>query len=108
MQVSVEANPSEVFAHVDPKRCWDLVVQKVNGINKTFYQDNKRRATRTNPFHVQKLGSIDGLEMFGLSEWTVLRVRNFYLPIKNFVRATTYFFYSYLLFIVFVVISIRR
>jgi F/Y rich C-terminus len=77
MQVSVEQNPSEVFVHVNPQRCWELVVEKVNAINKIFYQENKKRGRPTNPFHVQKLGSIHGLEMFGLSESTVLQVRNF-------------------------------
>ncbi|KAJ4802663.1 Transcription factor jumonji (jmj) family protein / zinc finger (C5HC2 type) family protein [Rhynchospora pubera] len=60
--VSVEGSSSEVFVHVSPKRCWDLVVQKVNVLNKDFYQTNKRRP-----------GSIDGLELFGLSAPSVLQ-----------------------------------
>ncbi|KAF3335868.1 putative lysine-specific demethylase JMJ16 [Carex littledalei] len=71
--VSVEANPSEVFVHVSPERCWELVVQKVNTINKIAHQDNKKGGRSTPFFPVQKPGSIDGLEMFGLSASSVLR-----------------------------------
>lgn len=77
MQVSVEANPSEVFVHVSPERCWELVVQKVNTINKIAHQDNAKRGRPAPNFPLLKPGSIDGLEMFGLLESSVLRVRNF-------------------------------
>ncbi|XP_042472851.1 putative lysine-specific demethylase JMJ16 isoform X2 [Zingiber officinale] len=67
--VVVEQCPSEVFIHVSATKCWDMVREKVND------QIRQHRGTgRQNLPPLQPPGSLDGLEMFGLSSPKILQV----------------------------------
>ncbi|WOL19306.1 lysine-specific demethylase JMJ703-like [Canna indica] len=66
--VVVEQCPSEVFIHVSATKCWDMVREKVND------QIRKQHSTRRlNLPSLQPPGSLDGLEMFGLSSPTIIQ-----------------------------------
>ncbi|XP_017697487.2 lysine-specific demethylase JMJ18-like isoform X1 [Phoenix dactylifera] len=60
--VLVEHYPSEVFFHVSVTKCWDMVRERVN-------QEIRRQHNlgRVNLPSLQPPGSLDGLDMFGLT-----------------------------------------
>lgn len=68
-QVKVEQCPSEVFFHVSASKCWDLVRMRVN--LEIMRQHN---LGKTNLPSLQPQGSLDGLEMFGLTSPTIMQV----------------------------------
>ncbi|KAJ0967575.1 hypothetical protein J5N97_024492 [Dioscorea zingiberensis] len=66
--VKVEQCPGEVFFHVSASKCWDLVRMRVN--LEIMRQHNLGRANLPS---LQPQGSLDGLEMFGLSSPMILQ-----------------------------------
>lgn len=67
----MEKCPSEVFIHVSATKCWDIVREKVNDEIRRL-----RNAGKVNLPTLQPPGSIDGLEMFGLTSPTIVKVLN--------------------------------
>lgn len=69
-QVSLEDCLTEVFVNVSPRRCWEMVREKVN-------QEISRqhKSGRPNLPPLQPHGSLDGLEMFGFSSPSIVQVR---------------------------------
>ncbi|KAJ0237762.1 putative lysine-specific demethylase JMJ16 [Hirschfeldia incana] len=66
--VYLEANPSEVFAHLSPTRCWEMVRERVNQeISK------QHKAGKTNLPPLQPSGSPDGFEMFGYTSPAIIQ-----------------------------------
>ncbi|KAL1201858.1 putative lysine-specific demethylase JMJ16 [Cardamine amara subsp. amara] len=58
--VYLESNPSEVFVHLSPTRCWEMVRDRVNQeISK------QHKAGKSDLPPLQPSGSPDGFEMFG-------------------------------------------
>lgn len=82
----MEQCPSEVFIHVSASRCWDMVRERVN--NEIKKQHNMGRL---NLPLLQPPGSIDGLEMFGLSSPTVIQARHFLLLLVALINGCTLF-----------------
>lgn len=71
-QVYLEANPSEVFAHLSPTRCWEMVRERVNQeISK------QHKAGRLDLPPLQPSGSPDGFEMFGYTSPAIIQVKFF-------------------------------
>ncbi|GAB2228853.1 hypothetical protein Drorol1_Dr00022984 [Drosera rotundifolia] len=66
--VSIEHCSSEVFAHVSPIRCWDMVRERVN---QEIAKQNKLGKMNLPP--LQPPGSLDGLEMFGFTSPTIIQ-----------------------------------
>lgn len=68
-QVSVEHSPSEVFFHISATKCWDMVRERVN-------QEIRRQhyLGRVNLPSLQPPGSLDGLDMFGLTSPKIILV----------------------------------
>ncbi|GAB2277626.1 hypothetical protein Dimus_012334 [Dionaea muscipula] len=60
--VSLERCPNAVFAHVSPTRCWEMVRERVN---QEISKQHKLGKKKLPP--LQPPGSLDGLEMFGLT-----------------------------------------
>lgn len=69
MQVKVEKCPSEVFIHVSATKCWDMVRERVN--NEIRKHQNSGKVNVPTP---QPPGSLDGLEMFGLTSTAIIQV----------------------------------
>jgi len=69
MQVKVEQCPSELFIHVSATRCWDMVRERVNNEIRRHHNSGK-----VNLLTLQPPGSLDGLEMFGLTSPTIIQV----------------------------------
>jgi len=72
MQVKVEQCPSELFIHVSATRCWDMVRERVNNEIRRHHNSGK-----VNLLTLQPPGSLDGLEMFGLTSPTIIQVMFF-------------------------------
>ena len=66
----MENCPNEVFIHLSATRCWDMVRERVNIEIKK--QHNLGRAGVP---ALQLHGSIDGLEMFGLTSPSIIKVQ---------------------------------
>ncbi|XP_008802145.2 lysine-specific demethylase JMJ18 [Phoenix dactylifera] len=66
--VSVEQCPSEVFFHVSATKCWDMVRERVN-------QEIRRQHNlgMVNLPPLQPPGSLDGLDMFGLTSLKIIQ-----------------------------------
>ncbi|XP_020247173.1 lysine-specific demethylase JMJ703 isoform X1 [Asparagus officinalis] len=64
--VKVEKCPSEVFIHVSATKCWDMVRETVNKEIRRHHELGK-----VNVPTLQPPGSLDGLEMFGLTSPTI-------------------------------------
>ncbi|XP_056854160.1 putative lysine-specific demethylase JMJ16 isoform X2 [Raphanus sativus] len=66
--VHLEGNPSEVFAHLSPTRCWEMVRDRVNQeISK------QHKAGKLDLPPLQPSGSPDGFEMFGYTSPAILQ-----------------------------------
>lgn len=69
-QVQVEHCPNEVFIHLSATRCWDMVRDRVN------HEIRKQHSLgRTGVPALQPPGSLDGLEMFGLTSPAIIKVQ---------------------------------
>ncbi|KAG0484522.1 hypothetical protein HPP92_008601 [Vanilla planifolia] len=66
--VKLEQNSSEVFFHICATKCWDMVRERVNYEIKRMHN-----LGRVNLPSLQPPGSIDGLEMFGLTSQTIIQ-----------------------------------
>ncbi|KAK7269048.1 hypothetical protein RIF29_21763 [Crotalaria pallida] len=66
--VSLENCPSEVFIHVSPARCWELVRERVN---LEIAKQHKLGKKGLPP--LQPPGSLDGFEMFGFSSPAIVQ-----------------------------------
>ncbi|CAL0299970.1 unnamed protein product [Lupinus luteus] len=66
--VSLENCPSEVFIHVSPARCWELVRERVN---QEIAKQHKLGKKGLPP--LQPPGSLDGFEMFGFSSPAIVQ-----------------------------------
>ena len=65
----MEGVPSEVFAHLSPTRCWEMVRDRVNQeISK------QHKAGKLDLPPLQPSGSPDGFEMFGYTSPAILQV----------------------------------
>ncbi|XP_010934317.1 putative lysine-specific demethylase JMJ16 [Elaeis guineensis] len=66
--VSVEHSPSDVFFHISATKCWDMVRERVN-------QEIRRQHNlgRVNLPSLQPPGSLDGLDMFGLTSPSIIQ-----------------------------------
>ncbi|KAL0697460.1 hypothetical protein Bca4012_053582 [Brassica carinata] len=66
--VYLEGNPSEVFAHLSPTRCWEMVRDRVNQeISK------QHKAGKLDLPPLQPSGSPDGFEMFGYTSPAIVQ-----------------------------------
>lgn len=66
--VYLEGNPSEVFVHLSPTRCWEMVKDRVNQeISK------QHKAGKSDLPPLQPSGSPDGFEMFGYSSPAIVQ-----------------------------------
>ncbi|KAF8116176.1 hypothetical protein N665_0020s0035 [Sinapis alba] len=66
--VYLEGNPSEVFAHLSPTRCWEMVRDRVNQeISK------QHKAGKLDLPPLQPSGSPDGFEMFGYTSPAIIQ-----------------------------------
>ncbi|KAG2305451.1 hypothetical protein Bca4012_061819 [Brassica carinata] len=66
--VYLETNPSEVFAHLSPTRCWEMVRERVNQeISK------QHKAGKLDLPPLQPSGSPDGFEMFGYTSPAIIQ-----------------------------------
>ncbi|KAJ0235972.1 putative lysine-specific demethylase JMJ16 [Hirschfeldia incana] len=66
--VHLEGNPSEVFAHLSPTRCWEMVRDRVNQeISK------QHKAGKLDLPPLQPSGSPDGFEMFGYTSPAIVQ-----------------------------------
>ncbi|XP_010489113.1 PREDICTED: putative lysine-specific demethylase JMJ16 isoform X1 [Camelina sativa] len=66
--VYLESNPSEVFVHLSPTRCWEMVKDRVNQeISK------QHKAGKSDLPPLQPAGSPDGFEMFGYSSPAIVQ-----------------------------------
>ncbi|KAL8166447.1 hypothetical protein V2J09_007946 [Rumex salicifolius] len=66
--VSLENCPREVFIHVTPTRCWEMVVDRVN---QEITKLHKLGRMKLPPLQPQ--GCLDGLEMFGFSSPAIIQ-----------------------------------
>ncbi|CAH8357896.1 unnamed protein product [Eruca vesicaria subsp. sativa] len=66
--VYLEGNPSEVFAHLSPTRCWEMVRDRVN--QEIIIQ---HKAGKLDLPPLQPSGSPDGFEMFGYTSPAILQ-----------------------------------
>ncbi|GAB2287452.1 hypothetical protein Dimus_021830 [Dionaea muscipula] len=66
--VSLEHGPDEVFAHVSPARCWEMVRERVN---QEISKQHKLGRMKLPP--LQPPGSLDGLEMFGFTSPAIIQ-----------------------------------
>lgn len=66
--VQVEQCTSEIFIHVSPDRCWDMVRERVNHEIRCQHSLGKFNVPTLQP-----PGSIDGLDMFGLSSPAIIQ-----------------------------------
>jgi histone demethylase JARID1 len=66
--VSLEHCPSEVFAHVSARRCWEMVRERAN---QEISKQHKLGRLKLPP--LQPPGSLDGMEMFGFSSPTIVQ-----------------------------------
>nr|XP_043618518.1 putative lysine-specific demethylase JMJ16 [Erigeron canadensis] len=66
--VSLENCPSELFVHLSPAKCWDMVRER---INHEISIQHKLERSNLPPF--QPPGSLDGMEMFGFSSPFILQ-----------------------------------
>ncbi|KAG7653570.1 FY-rich N-terminal [Arabidopsis suecica] len=66
--VYLESNPGEVFVHLSPTRCWEMVKDRVNQeISK------QHKAGKSDLPPLQPSGSPDGFEMFGYSSPAIVQ-----------------------------------
>lgn len=68
-QVSLENHPSEVYVHLSPTKCWEMVRERVNN---EISKQHKLKILNLPP--LQPPGSLDGMEMFGFSSPSILQV----------------------------------
>ncbi|GMG99575.1 hypothetical protein Nepgr_001415 [Nepenthes gracilis] len=66
--VTLEHCPNEVFVHVSPSRCWEMVRERVN---EEITKQHKHGIMKLPP--LQPPGSLDGLEMFGFTSPSIIR-----------------------------------
>ncbi|XP_031505287.1 lysine-specific demethylase JMJ18-like isoform X1 [Nymphaea colorata] len=66
-KVTVEDNPTEVFMHACPRKCWDLVRQR---LNEEIEKLQSLGVQNLPP--LQLLGNLDGLKMFGFSSLQII------------------------------------
>ncbi|GAB4855353.1 hypothetical protein Ancab_023974 [Ancistrocladus abbreviatus] len=66
--VSLEHCPSEMFVHVSPIRCWEMVRERVN---QEIAKQHKLGKMKLPP--LQPPGSLDGLEMFGFTSPAIIQ-----------------------------------
>ncbi|KAL8159605.1 hypothetical protein V2J09_001142, partial [Rumex salicifolius] len=66
--VSLEENPSEVFVHVTPTRCWEMVRERVN---LEISKQHKLGKLKLPP--LQPPGSSDGFELFGFTSPPIIQ-----------------------------------
>nr|XP_043631774.1 putative lysine-specific demethylase JMJ16 [Erigeron canadensis]XP_043631775.1 putative lysine-specific demethylase JMJ16 [Erigeron canadensis] len=66
--VSLEDHPSEVFVHLSPTKCWEMVRERVNN---EISKQHKLRVLNLPP--LQPPGSLDGMEMFGFCSPGILQ-----------------------------------
>lgn len=69
LQVSLERCPSEVFVHLSPVKCWDMVRERVN---QEILKQHKLGKPKLLP--LQPPGSVEGMEMFGFSTTEIVQV----------------------------------
>jgi F/Y rich C-terminus len=69
VQVTVEECRSEVFIHASAMRCWEMVRERVNMEIRKLHMKGKTELTILQP-----PGSLDGLEMFGLTSPKIVKV----------------------------------
>lgn len=68
-QVMVEECRNEVFIHLSAMRCWEMVRERVNvEIRKQHIKGNTELTI------LQPPGSLDGLDMFGLTSPNIVKV----------------------------------
>lgn len=69
--------PSELFIHVSPTKCWEMVRDRVN-------QEiaKQQRMGKANLPPLQPPGSVHGFEMFGFSLPAIVQVTNLGLVMK--------------------------
>lgn len=65
--VSLEDIPTEVFAHVTPTRCWEMVQERVN------QEIAKQHKLGKLKLPLQPPGSLDGFEMFGFTSPPIIQ-----------------------------------
>lgn len=66
--VSLERCPSEVFVHLSPVKCWDMVRERVN---QEILKQHKLGKPKLLP--LQPPGSVEGMEMFGFSTTEIVQ-----------------------------------
>nr|QEG03034.1 putative lysine-specific demethylase JMJ16 isoform X1 [Cymbidium ensifolium]QEG03035.1 putative lysine-specific demethylase JMJ16 isoform X2 [Cymbidium ensifolium]QEG03037.1 putative lysine-specific demethylase JMJ16 isoform X3 [Cymbidium ensifolium]QEG03038.1 putative lysine-specific demethylase JMJ16 isoform X4 [Cymbidium ensifolium] len=67
--IKLEQSPSEIFFHVSATNCWNMVRERVNNEIRRLHS-----LGRVNLPSFQPPGSVDGLEMFGLTSPTIIQV----------------------------------
>ncbi|RZC68872.1 hypothetical protein C5167_032122 [Papaver somniferum] len=65
--VTIEQSRSEVFIHLSPVKCWDMVRERVN------LEIRKLHALGRSKLPLQPPGSLDGHEMFGLCSPAIIQ-----------------------------------
>ncbi|KAH0456461.1 hypothetical protein IEQ34_014368 [Dendrobium chrysotoxum] len=66
--IKLEQRPSEIFIHVSATKCWNMVRERVNNEIRRLHN-----LGRVNLPSLQLPGSVDGLEMFGLTFPTIMQ-----------------------------------
>ncbi|KAL5701906.1 hypothetical protein ACHQM5_027189 [Ranunculus cassubicifolius] len=66
--VVVEDCPKEVYIHVSPSRCWDMVREKINQEIRKQHTSGKQQLPPLQP-----PGSLDGFEMFGFTSPAIIQ-----------------------------------
>lgn len=66
--IKLEQSPSEIFFNVSANKCWNMVRERVNNEIRRLHN-----LGRVNLPSLQPPGSVDGLEMFGLTFPTILQ-----------------------------------
>ena len=69
LQVTIERCPNEVFVHLSPVKCWDMVRERVN---QEILKQHKLGKPKLLP--LQPPGSVEGMEMFGFSTTEIVQV----------------------------------
>ncbi|CAO2833156.1 unnamed protein product [Amaranthus hypochondriacus] len=67
--VSLEHCSNEVFLHMSPTKCWEMILERVN---QEISKQHKLGKTKLPP--LQPPGSLDGLEMFGFTSPAIVQV----------------------------------
>ncbi|KAK9075074.1 hypothetical protein SSX86_003393 [Deinandra increscens subsp. villosa] len=66
--VSPENDPSELFIHLSPVKCWEMVRERIN-----HEISEQHKLGKSNLPPLQLPGSLDGMEMFGFSSPFILQ-----------------------------------